>query len=102
MKQLVVPASDHTSHMAFAEPDRAKLVWGELNVDMINTALPFKVSVSAVGEDKQPINNYEGHLTISAVQSQVCLAEGFESGRLGLWCVSSVARTRALSRAYPG
>jgi hypothetical protein len=66
--------------MAFAEPDRAKLVWGELNVDMINTALPFKVSVSAVGEDKQPINNYEGHLTISAVQSKVCLAEGFESG----------------------
>ena len=73
-----------------------------LPAEVVLSTLPFKVSVSAVGEDKQPISDYEGHLTISAVQSKVCLAEGFESGRLGLWCVPSVARTRALSRAYPG
>ena len=52
-----VRSSSHQSHMAFAEPDRAKLIWGELNTDMLNTALPFKVSVSAVGEDKQPISD---------------------------------------------
>ena len=78
----------------YAEPERAKLVWGELT-DMLTTAMPFRVSVSAVGDDKQPLSDYRGQLTVSAVVSKVCLVEGFEGRRLGLWCVALWYRTHA-------
>lgn len=68
----------------YGETSVAKLVWGEPS-GMLTTALPFRVSVSAVGENKEPLSDYQGHLTISAVTSKVCLAENFEDGRLGLW-----------------
>ena len=73
--------------MAYAEQTPARLVWDEPS-DMLTTALPFRVHLSAMGEDKEIISDYEGHLTISAVTAKVCLAEGFEGGRLGLWCAS--------------
>jgi len=68
----------------FEERQPATLVWGELS-DMLTTSLPFRVAVSAVGDDKKLITDYQGHVTITAVMAKVCLAEGFEGGRLGLW-----------------
>jgi len=68
----------------------ARLVWGELsNEHMLTTALPFRVTVTAVGDDKEPLPDYCGQLTISALTSKVCLSEGFEGRRLGLWCAAT-------------
>ena len=64
----------------------AKLIWGEISSDhMLTTALPFPVTLTAVGEDKEPLPDYSGQLTISALTTKVCLSEGFEGQRLGLW-----------------
>ena len=69
---------------AFADTASAKLVWGEVS-DMLTTALPFRVRVSAVGGDKEPVPDYNGHLTITALTAKTALLEGFENSRLGLW-----------------
>ena len=71
----------------------AKLVWGEL-ADMLTTALPFRVVVTAENENKEPLSDYSGHLTISALTPKVCLSEGFEGRRLGLWCAATRTTTR--------
>ena len=63
----------------------AKLVWGELGNQLLTTALPFRVQVHVVGEDKEPLEDYAGQLTITALTAKVCLSEGFEGRRLGLW-----------------
>ena len=64
----------------------ATLVWGDINTDLLTTALPFQVTLTAAGEDKQPLPDYCGQLTVSALTTKVCLSEGFEGRRLGLWC----------------
>ena len=70
------------------EPPPAKLIWGDISNQqtMLTTALPFRVSLTAVGEDKEPLPDYTGQLTISALTAKICLSEGFEGRRLGLWC----------------
>ena len=72
---------------SFDSCEPAKLVWGELGEQMLTTALPFRVQVFAVGEDKEPLQDYCGHLTITALTTKLCLLEGFEGRRLGLWYV---------------
>jgi len=93
---------------AMIEEAPARLIWGELEEHMLTAALPFRVTLTAVGEDKEPLPDYCGQLTISALTAKVCLAEGFEGRRLGLWCAPTpffwpacVAHmvTRRLSRA---
>ena len=51
---------------------------------LLCTALPFRVQLSAVDDADEPLADYCGHLTISAVTAKVCLSEGFEGRRLGL------------------
>ena len=68
----------------YSETPSARLEWGEMD-EQITTALPFRVRVNVVGEDKEILEDYSNHLTISAVTAKVCLAENFEGGRLGLW-----------------
>jgi hypothetical protein len=70
--------------MAYSDSVSARLVWGELS-DMLTTALPFRVQLSAKNDDDETIREYAGQLAISAVTVKVCLAEGFEGGKLGLW-----------------
>ena len=67
----------------------ARLVWGDIsNPHMLTTALPFRVTLTAVRRrDEEPLPDYCGQLTISALTVKVCLSEGFEGRRLGLWYV---------------
>ena len=65
-----------------------KFVWGELPPsNSLTTALPFLVKLSVVNESKDLMVDYQGNVQVSALTCKVCLAEGFESRRLGLWCV---------------
>jgi len=66
---------------------QARFVWGDLSEHNLTTALPFRVELTAIGEDKERLTDYAGQLTISALTSRVCLFEGFEreTNRLGLW-----------------
>ena len=77
--------------------EHVRLVWEEPS-EMLMTGLPFRVGLSAVGEDKELIQDYHGHLTITAVTSKLCLAEGFEGRRLGLWCDAPSAGSAAPRR----
>jgi hypothetical protein len=63
----------------------AKLVWGKLSDTPLTTALPFRVSVTAENEQKEVMSEYSGQLTITAISPKICLFEGFENRRLGLW-----------------
>ena len=63
---------------------RATLVWGELS-DLLTTALPFRVTLTAENENKEKVSDYSGKVTITAVTSKLCLSEGFEKQALGLW-----------------
>ena len=66
-----------------------KFVWGELpSSNSLTTALPFLVKLSVVNESKDLMVDYQGSVQVSALTCKVCLAEGFESRRLGLWCGS--------------
>jgi len=49
------------------------------------TALPFLVKLSVVDEAKEPMVDYQGSVQITALTRKVCLAEGFENRRMGLW-----------------
>lgn len=72
---------------------QARFVWGDLSEHNLTTALPFRVELTAIGEDKERLTDYAGQLTISALTSRVCLFEGFEreTNRLGLWCAAATA-----------
>jgi hypothetical protein len=75
----------------------ARLVWGEIsNQHLLTTALPFRVTLTAVGEDKEPLPDYCGQLTISALTAKVCLSEGFEGERLGLWCAAAASKAHSV------
>mmetsp|Transcript_4603 Transcript_4603/g.11213 ORF Transcript_4603/g.11213 Transcript_4603/m.11213 type:complete len:540 (+) Transcript_4603:63-1682(+) len=62
-----------------------KFVWEKIPGNTLTTALPFLVKLSAVNEDKELMVDYEGNVQISALACTVCLAEGFDNNRLGLW-----------------
>lgn len=67
----------------------ARLVWGPLpEPNTVTTALPFKVNLTAQNDDKELLHNYEGTMSVSAITPKVCLAEGFEGAKLGLWCAA--------------
>jgi hypothetical protein len=75
----------HDGQMVEATP---RFVWGELpSNNNLTTALPFLVKLSVETENKELMTDYQGSVQISALTSKVCLAEGFESKRLGLWYV---------------
>jgi len=61
-----------------------RFVWGELPPS-ITTSLPFLVHLSVVNDHDKPMSEYAGNITIHAITSKVCLAEGFERKNLGLW-----------------
>ena len=65
-----------------------RFVWEELPVSNMTTALPFQTRLQIVDDDKELMTDYSGSIQISAVTSKLCLAEGFENKRLGLWCAA--------------
>ena len=52
----------------------------------VTTSLPFLVRVKLMDEHGEAMPEYTGAVTIQAVTTKVCFAEGFERRSLGLWC----------------
>jgi hypothetical protein len=80
--------------------DTARLVWGKVETGSMTTGLPFRVQLTAENEIGEQLTDYCRQLTITALTSKVCLSEGFEGRRLGLWC-AHLPFPRALRCAPP-
>merc|ERR1719221_1350983 len=61
-----------------------RLIWDEVPKEP-TTSLPFLVRLRIEGEDEEVLTDYSSSVTIQAVTTKVCLAEGFERRSLGLW-----------------
>lgn len=65
------------------EPQRT-FVLDALDEKQLNSTLPFRVKLRAVDADRKDVV-CKAQLTVSAVCSRTCLAEGFERKTLGRW-----------------
>jgi hypothetical protein len=63
----------------------------ELEQQQLTSSLPFRVKLRANDEHGKLLDAYSGEVTLSAVSSKTCLAEGFERKTLGRWCVAAAA-----------
>ena len=70
--------------MSAYEEKTPSLEWKPLPDDL-TTSLPFEATLAVVDDEGQPLTELREQVSVSAITSKVCLAEGFEKESMGLW-----------------
>ena len=70
--------------MSAYEEKTPSLEWKPLPDDL-TTSLPFEAALAVVDDEGQPLTELREQVSVSAITSKVCLAEGFEKESMGLW-----------------
>ena len=70
--------------MSAYEEKTPSLEWKPLPDDL-TASLPFEATLAVVDDEGQPLTELREQVSVSAITSKVCLAEGFEKESMGLW-----------------
>ena len=77
--------------MSAYEEKTPSLEWKPLPDDL-TTSLPFEATLAVVDDEGQPLTELREQVSVSAITSKVCLAEGFEKESMGLWSPAFLPR----------
>ena len=87
--------------MSAYEEKTPSLEWKPLPDDL-TTSLPFEATLAVVDDEGQPLTELREQVSVSAITSKVCLAEGFEKESMGLWSPAFLPGRWAAPLVYPG